>query len=102
MINDIIDEVNNNKYFIGFMMIIVTIGGRFIISELSDEQKGKIDTPIFRKLFIFCAFFMATRDIITAILLTILFLILLESINFDMEKKDEEKDFGNLGYFIKY
>ena len=25
------------------MMIILTIGGRFIISELSEEQKEKID-----------------------------------------------------------
>ena len=41
MIESVIDKVNNNKYFVGFMMIILTIGGRFIISELSDEQKEK-------------------------------------------------------------
>ena len=103
MIESVFDKVNTNKYFVGFMMIILTIGGRFIISELSEEQKEKIDTPIFRKVFIFCAFFMATRDIVTATLLSVLFLIFLESINFDEKfKKLDDEDFGNLGYHIKY
>ena len=46
---------------------------------------------------------MATRDVVTTLLLTIVFLIFLESINFEGQnlKKDEEiKDFGNLN--IKY
>lgn len=103
MIESVFDKVNTNKYFVGFMMIILTIGGRFIISELSDEQKEKIDTPIFRKIFIFCAFFMATRDIVTATLLSVLFLIFLESINFDEKFKNlDNEDVGNLGYHIKY
>lgn len=104
MIESVIDKINSNKYFVGFMMIILTIGGRFIISELSDEQKEKIDTPIFRKVFVFCAFFMATRDILTTILLTIVFLIFLESINFEGVnlKDDEVKDLGNLGHVFKY
>ena len=33
-------DLNENKYFIGIMMIFVNIGSRFIISELSDEQKN--------------------------------------------------------------
>lgn len=103
MMESVFDKVNTNKYFVGFMMIILTIGGRFIISELSEEQKEKIDTPIFRKVFIFCAFFMATRDIITAIFLTIIFLIFLESINFDENFKNKDvEDVGNLGYHVKY
>ena len=103
MIESVFDKVNTNKYFVGFMMIILTIGGRFIISELSDEQKEKIDTPIFRKIFIFCAFFMATRDVVTTMLLTIVFLIFLESINFDEKFKNlDNEDVGNLGYHIKY
>ena len=53
MIENVLNKVNTNKYFIGFMMIILTIGGRFIISELTEEQREKIDTPVFRKLFIF-------------------------------------------------
>tara|TARA_Y100001936_G_scaffold196721_1_gene197320 strand:- start:1403 stop:1714 length:312 start_codon:yes stop_codon:yes gene_type:complete len=103
MIEGVFDKINTNKYFVGFMMIILTIGGRFIISELSEEQKNKIDTPMFRKIFIFCAFFMATRDILTTILLTILFLIFLESINFDGENfENGEEDYDSMGIFVNY
>tara|TARA_B100000767_G_C19682537_1_gene500242 strand:- start:215 stop:529 length:315 start_codon:yes stop_codon:yes gene_type:complete len=104
MIEGVIDKINTNKYFVGFMMIILTIGGRFIISELSEDQKNKIDTPLFRKIFIFCAFFMATRDLLITILLTIIFLIFLESINFENEKFEngEEEDYDSLGIFVNY
>ena len=64
MIEKLLEKMNENKFFIGVMMIIVTIGGRFIISELDDNQKKLIHNQNFRRLFIFCAFFMATRDII--------------------------------------
>ena len=65
--------LNENKYFIGIMMILVNIGSRFIISELSDTHKKMINNTILRKLFIFGVFFMATRDISISIILTILF-----------------------------
>ena len=103
MIEGVFDKINTNKYFVGFMMIILTIGGRFIISELSEEQKNKINTPMFRKVFIFCAFFMATRDIIITLLLTILFLIFLESINFENEYfENEDKSYDRMGIFMNY
>ena len=109
MIEGVIDKINTNKYFVGFMMIILTIGGRFIISELSEEQKNKIDTPVFRKIFIFCAFFMATRDLIITILLTVGFILFLESINFEGETFENDDDYeeyqlsnDKLGIFINY
>ena len=73
---NLIDNLNENKFFTGCMMIIVTIGGRFIITELSDSQKEMINNPMVRRLFIFCAFFMATRDIQCAMILTILFVLI--------------------------
>tara|TARA_Y100000817_G_C16553142_1_gene409693 strand:+ start:33 stop:362 length:330 start_codon:yes stop_codon:yes gene_type:complete len=109
MIEGVIDKINTNKYFVGFMMIILTIGGRFIISELSEEQKNKIDTPVFRKIFIFCAFFMATRDLMITILLTVGFILFLESINFEGETFENDDDYeeyqlsnDKLGIFINY
>ena len=77
---DIISNLNENKFFIGCMMIIVTIGGRFIITELNDSQKKMIENPMVRKLFIFCVFFMATRDIQCAIILTILFVLIISEL----------------------
>jgi hypothetical protein len=70
-------NLNENKYFIGTAMILVNIGARFIIDELDDETRGYISNGIVRKLFIFCSLFMATRDIFTAFILTVVFAVIL-------------------------
>ena len=96
MIEDFIDDMNQNKYFIGFMMIILTIGGRFIIGELTPSQKKIIDNKFLRRIFIFCAFFMATRDILKAIVLTIIFIIIIaELLNDDDEEENNDDETSN-------
>ena len=92
------ENINDNKYFIGFMMILVNIGSRFIIGELSDSQKKLINDKLLRRLFIFGVFFMATRDIISSLVLTIMFVLLVsELFNEDSElslfpKEEENND----------
>ena len=79
--------LNENKYFIGVMMILVNLGARFIIDELGDDIRSLISDKIIRKIFIFCAIFMGTRDILTSLILTIVFVII---INEFLGKEEEE------------
>ena len=94
----IIENLNQNKFFVGLMMIFVTIGGRYIITELNENQKKIVNNKIFRRLIIFGAFFMSTRDIYTAIILTILFILIITELfndedNMDfLYKKEEEEE----------
>ena len=86
--------INENKYFIGIAMILLNIGARFIIDELDDDLRKMISNKFIRRLFIFCSFFMATRDLFTAVILTIIFIILINEVfgkelN-NMDKKDEK------------
>ena len=81
-------NLNENKYFIGIMMILVNIGSRFIISELSDEHKKFINNKNLRRLFIFGVFFMATRDVSVSLLLTLMFVL------FITELFNENSDFS--------
>ena len=74
------ENINDNKYFIGISMILVNIGSRFIISELSDSQKKFINNIFLRRIFLFCVFFMATRDVISSIVLTIMFVLLISEL----------------------
>ena len=34
------EQLSENKLFIGFMMVIVNVGARFIIEELSDDLRA--------------------------------------------------------------
>ena len=96
---DSLSCINENKYMIGITMIMLNIGARFIIDELDDDLRDMITKPSWvRKLIIFCAFFMATRDLFTSMVLTIVFIIIInEFFGKDNEnnENDENNDKGN-------
>ena len=91
--------MNDNKYMIGLTMIMLNIGARFIIDELDDDLRKMISNKFIRRVFIFCSFFMATKDLFTSIVLTIIFVILINEVfgkeldelsGEDSKKKKEE------------
>ena len=91
----VLKDISENKYFLGIIMITINIGARFIIEELSPNQKKYINTTFFRRIIIFCAFFMATRDILSAITLTIIFILFIGELfsnNNEEEEEAEEKE----------
>lgn len=96
--NNLLNNLSNSKYFLGIMMIIVNIGARFIIEELSLEQKEYLNTPIFRRIIIFSAFFIATKDILTSIILTIIFVLFISEFfaNNNQLKNDIKKKNDNI------
>ncbi len=85
------ENLNENKYFIGFAMILLNIGARFIIDELDDDLRKIVSGPYVRRFFIFCSFFMATKDVFTAIILTIVFVIIINEVMGKEDKKEEKK-----------
>tara|TARA_B100000575_G_C23132282_1_gene656999 strand:+ start:2754 stop:3122 length:369 start_codon:yes stop_codon:yes gene_type:complete len=90
------NSLNENKYFIGFAMILVNIGARFIIDELDDDVREFISNGTIRKIFVFCTVFMATRDVFTSIILTIVFIVIInEFLSSEKDETDEEKKGGS-------
>ncbi len=83
-----VNHLNENNYFIGFAMILVNIGARFIIDELDDDVREYLSGSLVRKIFVFCSVFMATRDIFTSLILTIVFIVI---INEFLSKEEDEK-----------
>tara|TARA_A100001015_G_scaffold314166_1_gene423026 strand:+ start:3950 stop:4324 length:375 start_codon:yes stop_codon:yes gene_type:complete len=79
-IKDSFSCINENKYIIGLTMIMLNIGARFIIDELDDDLRKIISNTIVRRVVIFCSFFMATKDLFTAVVLTIIFVILINEV----------------------
>tara|TARA_B110000285_G_scaffold163469_1_gene182594 strand:- start:559 stop:840 length:282 start_codon:yes stop_codon:yes gene_type:complete len=76
-----INETNpNKKYLIGILMIIVNLGGRFIIEELSEDQKKKINNHITRKILVFSLFYLGTKDLLISITLTIIFILFISDL----------------------
>jgi hypothetical protein len=78
MIDNLLINLSNNKMFIGCILLMTNIGGRYLAIDFPKN----IDT-IFTNSFIlrcvvfFSLFFMATRDIKTSLLLSLLFFIII-------------------------
>ena len=95
------DQISENKIFIGFAMILVNVGARFIIEELSDDHRDIVKSDLFRKIVIFASVFMATRDIIVALIVTIVFLILINEVLRSSDETDKKDDSKKGGSFVK-
>ena len=86
------DQLSENKIFIGLLMIMVNVGARFIIEELSDEHREIAKGDIFRKVVIFSSVFMATRDVIVSLIVTLIFVVLMKEILGKEENKEGTKE----------
>ena len=75
---ELLNTLNNSKYFTGIMMILLNIGSRFVEIKLSDSMESFIKYNIAREVLIFTMAWMGTRDIIVALILTASFMILSE------------------------
>ena len=101
-VKDSFSCINENKYIIGLTMIMLNIGARFIIDELDDDLRKLVTNAYVRRIVIFCSFFMATKDLFTAIVLTIIFVILINEIFAkELDEMDDEKDEKKGGSFNK-
>jgi len=96
-VKDSFSCINENKYIIGLTMIMLNIGARFIIDELDDDLRKIISNTIVRRVVIFCSFFMATKDLFTAVVLTIIFVILINEVFAKELEELEEGDEGSNG-----
>ena len=70
-IEAIITSINTNTYLIGMSMILLNLGGRHLAPSLTSEQDKFFQNPWIRRAMLFVVIFVATRNIFTALWLSI-------------------------------
>ena len=82
-----LDSLNNSKYLFAMMMLLMNVGGKYIEMDISKHHKSFLATSvIFRRLLIFTIAFIATRDVVSSLIITASFVILvLHLFNYDSE-----------------
>lgn len=65
--------VNSNPYIIGLFMLLLNLGGRFLSLELTKKQEAFLQAPWIRPLLFFTVIFIATRNLVVAFWVTLLF-----------------------------
>ena len=71
----LLKTLNDNKFFAGIIMLIMNVGSKYISIELSKTQENYIKYSLGRQILIFAVLWMGTRDIVTALILTIAFIL---------------------------
>ena len=75
MVYSLIHSMNTSRFFAGVIMMLMNIGGKYISNDISESASRLFSTTFFRRIFVFCVAFVATRDILTSVIIVLLFII---------------------------
>lgn len=75
------NALNNNKFFLGTMLILLNLGSRHLVDEYSTNPDEYDRNLVLRRLAVFAVCFVGTRDLVTSLLLTAGFVILAQGVS---------------------
>lgn len=92
-----VSYLNGNKFFWGVTMLLLNFGSRYVIGDLGKIHEQFLANEIVKKIITFSLFFVATRDIIIAFVLTILYVLIVDGVlhekrNFSLVRLKENVD----------
>ena len=67
--------LNDSKFFAGLVILTMNIGSKYITVDLSKTQENYIKYSLGRQILIFAIIWMGTRDIVTSLIMTIIFIL---------------------------
>ncbi len=73
--NNIRGILNDSKYTAGIAMLMLNVGSKYISIGLSESQEAYLTSSVARQLLIFSVAFIGTKDVLTSLLLTIVFIL---------------------------
>jgi hypothetical protein len=70
--------LNDSKFFAGVVMLIMNIGSKYAIIELSRTQEAYLKYSLGRQLLVFSILWVGTRDIFISLILTVIFILFVD------------------------
>ena len=95
-----ITNVSTNKFFLGITMLMLNLGSKYLTIDFSKAQEQFFKHSFVRKLTLFSVFFIATRDLIVSLILSLVFILLTQGIfnensKYSLLSKNSEQDMEN-------
>lgn len=70
-----LNDFNGNKYLAGITLLMLNIGSKYLIVDISRSTENLLKLKIIRRFTIFSIFFIGTRNIIISLILTAVFIV---------------------------
>ena len=77
---ELLTSLNTNKLFWGLTMVLMQMGSRYLITDLTKIHEKLLTNDLIKQLVLFCMFFVATRDIMISIVLAVSFNIIMKTL----------------------
>ena len=68
-----ISNINESKYFLGVTLLLLNIGSKHIAADVGDFHATILDNDLVKRFILFSLFFVALRDVVTSLALTLAF-----------------------------
>jgi len=81
-----INKLNSNKYLAGVALLMLNLGSKYLVIDISKSTEQLLKLTIIRRFTIFSIFFIATRNITVSFVLTGTFIIFSSSLFNDKSK----------------
>ena len=81
-----LNSLDNNKLLAGISIVMLNIGSRYLVLDLSENTKELLQLSIIRRITLFCIFYLGTRSFKMSILLTAGFVIISSGLFNDKSK----------------
>lgn len=75
---DIIQILNTDKVFYAIAMLSMNVGSRFVVQDISKLQERMLASTVAKRFVLFCMAFIATRDVILAMIITFVVVVLMQ------------------------
>ena len=87
-----IDLLNNSKFFLGIMLILLNLGSRYLIDEFNTTPEEYKRNIVLRRIAIFAVCFVGTKDVVTSLMLTAGFITIAQGISYKDREGMENKN----------
>lgn len=77
-IEDSINSINNSKYIFGILMILLNVISKYVSVKFTKVQEAYIKNLLGRQLIIFTVAFVACRDVVVSLMLTLFFILFID------------------------
>jgi hypothetical protein len=74
--NDVVTTMNTSKYFAGIIVLTLNIASKFVTIKLGKTMESYLKFTFSKHVLIFAMAWMGTRDIYTALLISVIFFLL--------------------------
>lgn len=84
--DNILVMLNQSKIVWGLSMMLLQFGARYVIADLGKAHEIILTNEISKKIIVLALFFVATRDILTSFILTIIYVIVIDGMLHEKKK----------------